>query len=48
LPQIIRGAKEIYYDKFILNSKSKMETMWKITKTETGKTSQIGSAVTES
>jgi len=28
----------MHYDKMILNSKNKMETMWKIIKTETGKT----------
>jgi hypothetical protein len=31
-------TSKLYYAKIILNSKNKMETMWKIIKTETGKT----------
>ena len=45
----------MHYDKMILNSKNKMETMWKIIKTETGKTNhklgvqslKINNAVTD-
>jgi len=38
LSKVIRAAKTLHYDKMILNSKNKMETTWKIIKTETGKT----------
>ena len=36
----IKAAKKLHYDKMILNSKNKMESMWKIIKTETDKTNQ--------
>jgi hypothetical protein len=36
----IKVAKKIHHNKMILNSKNKMESMWKIIKTETDKTNQ--------
>ena len=38
LSKVIRAVKKLHYDKMNLNSKNKMETTWKITETETGKT----------
>lgn len=35
---MIKAAKKLHSDKMILNSKNKMESTWKIIKTETSKT----------
>jgi len=36
----MKAAKKLHYDKMTLNSTNKMETTWKIIKTEKGKTNQ--------
>ena len=38
LSEVSKAAEKLHYDKMILNSKSNLETMWKIIKTGTGKT----------
>ena len=40
LSKVMKAAKKLHYDKMTLNSTNKMETTWKIIKTEKGKTNQ--------